>query len=151
MAGRGVDRAGALFERDVIAEDAERIAIEKRMAEDGAFELRAGKRGDGFRIRSSRSFSAVTFSSSTRDDVDVAADFDRDVFELRMIGDGDVGRDGPGRGGPDEAVDLAAGERGIDGRRVATSARSAPRWTGWCDSRIRLRLRPARCGRACTS
>ena len=36
MAGRRVDRAGALLERDVIAQDAERIAVEKRMAEDCA-------------------------------------------------------------------------------------------------------------------
>ena len=41
MAGSGVDRAGALFERDVIGQDAERIALEERMAEDGAFQLRA--------------------------------------------------------------------------------------------------------------
>ena len=41
VAGRGVDRAGALLERDVIGQDAERIALQKRMAEDGAFEARA--------------------------------------------------------------------------------------------------------------
>ena len=39
MSRSRVDRAGALFERDVIAEDAERIALEKRMPEHGAFEL----------------------------------------------------------------------------------------------------------------
>ena len=34
-----VDRAGSLFERDMIAQDAEGVAIEKRMPEHGVFEL----------------------------------------------------------------------------------------------------------------
>ena len=40
VAGGGVDGAGALLEGDVIGEDAERIAIEEGMAEDGVLELR---------------------------------------------------------------------------------------------------------------
>ena len=50
VSGRGVDCAGALLERDVIGEDAERIAIEKGMTEDGAFEARAGEAGEHFVI-----------------------------------------------------------------------------------------------------
>ena len=46
VAGRGVDGAGALFERDVIGQDAERIAIEERMAENGVLERRAGESGE---------------------------------------------------------------------------------------------------------
>ncbi len=38
VAGRGVHGAGALFERDVIGQDAGGIALEERMAEDGAFQ-----------------------------------------------------------------------------------------------------------------
>ena len=38
-----MDGAGALLERDVIGQNAERIAIEERMAEDGVFDLRAGE------------------------------------------------------------------------------------------------------------
>ena len=38
--GSGVDRAGALLERDVIAENADRIAFQERMAEDGALQPR---------------------------------------------------------------------------------------------------------------
>ena len=34
VAGSGVNRAGSLFERHVIAQDAERIALQKRMTED---------------------------------------------------------------------------------------------------------------------
>ena len=41
VAGRGVDGAGALLQRDVVGQNAERIALEERMAEDGAFQLRA--------------------------------------------------------------------------------------------------------------
>ncbi len=62
--GSGMDRAGALFQRDVIGQNAERIALEERVVEDRAFELRAGKAGDRLRSRSSRTFRAVTFSSS---------------------------------------------------------------------------------------
>ena len=56
VAGRGVDGAGALFERDVIGQDAERIALEKRMAEDRAFETRTGEARQHFGIRPSRTF-----------------------------------------------------------------------------------------------
>ncbi len=43
VAGGGVDRAGALLEGDVIGEDAERIAIEEGMAEDGVLDGGAGE------------------------------------------------------------------------------------------------------------
>ena len=43
VAGGGVDRAGALLERDVIGQDAERIAFQERVAEDGV--LHASRRG----------------------------------------------------------------------------------------------------------
>src|ERR1700683_4982538 len=43
---RGVDSAGTLLQRYVIRQNPERIAIEKRMAEDGAFELPPRKSGE---------------------------------------------------------------------------------------------------------
>src|SRR5258706_15594800 len=46
--------------------------------------------------------------------VDIAFDIDSYVFEFRMKGDGHVRWDGPWRSGPDEAVNTAAGECGID-------------------------------------
>ena len=46
VAGRGVDRAGAGFERDVVAEHAERIARVERMAEDEPLHLLALERGE---------------------------------------------------------------------------------------------------------
>ena len=50
VAGRGVDRAGALFERHVVGQDAERIAFEERMAEDRAFQPCAGKARRALRL-----------------------------------------------------------------------------------------------------
>ena len=44
--------------------------------------------------------------------------FQGDVFEVGVEGDGHGGGERPGGGGPDDGVDLAAGERGIDRRRV---------------------------------
>src|SRR5262249_37794148 len=38
MTGRGMDRSGALFERDVIGKDAKGIAIEEGMAENRPFQ-----------------------------------------------------------------------------------------------------------------
>ena len=151
VAGSRVHRAGALFERDVIAQDAERIAFEERDA---------GRRClPAARPRISRALSASAqpqlppwrFEQIRGDDVDVAADFHGDVLELRVKGDGQVGRNRPRRGGPDQAADLLARQRRIDLRRIATSVRNEPRWTGWSGSRTRPRLRPARCGRGCTS
>ncbi len=56
VAGRGVDGAGALFERDVIGQDAERIALEEGMAEDGVFEAGAGEGGEDVVGLPSRTF-----------------------------------------------------------------------------------------------
>ena len=90
VSGRGVDRAGALLERHVIGQNPERIAIEKRMAEDRAFELRARKSRDHLGLDPSRASPPPAFSKSYRDDVDVLATIDRHIFEFRMKGDGEL-------------------------------------------------------------
>ena len=54
VTGRGVDGAGALLQSDVIGKDAERIAIEERVVEDGMFDYGAGESGDGLGGRPSR-------------------------------------------------------------------------------------------------
>ena len=46
VAGRRVNRAGALFERDVIGQDADGIALQKGMAENRAFQLCAREARD---------------------------------------------------------------------------------------------------------
>ncbi len=43
-----------------------------------------------------------------------------------MEGDAHVGRDGPGRGGPDEAVDAAAGQRRVDGVGLRSQLEAHP-------------------------
>ncbi len=48
---RRVHRARALFERHVIGQHAQRIALQKRMPEHRAFELRPRERRDHFRLR----------------------------------------------------------------------------------------------------
>jgi len=45
-----MDRASALFERHVLGENTERIAIEKWVAEDHAFEFRAFETGDDLAV-----------------------------------------------------------------------------------------------------
>ena len=72
VAGRGVDGAGALFERDVIGEDAERIAIEKGMAEDGAFELRAREIARRLRCSAQPQLFGGDLQQIRGDDVDIA-------------------------------------------------------------------------------
>ena len=64
VAGRGVHRAGALLEGHVVGQDAERIALQQRMAEDRAFDARALERGDASGTRCQPSFSAVTLTRS---------------------------------------------------------------------------------------
>ncbi len=50
VAGGGVDCASSLLQGDVIAEEAEGVAVEKGVAEDGAIELGAGEAGDHGRV-----------------------------------------------------------------------------------------------------
>ena len=48
VSGSGVDRAGALLERDVIGQDAERIALQER--DDGRPRVPGARRGSGASI-----------------------------------------------------------------------------------------------------
>src|ERR1700732_574830 len=96
VSGRGVDRTSALFQRHMFSENAERIAIDKRMPEDRSFKLRARKTGDDLGLAPAEFF-ADGLEQFKRDDVDIAIDFGGHVLKFRMEGDGDVGRNGPGR------------------------------------------------------
>ena len=72
VAGRGVDGAGALLERDVVGQNAERIALQERMAEDRAFERRAGERAPLREYSSQPHFSRRLLQQVRGDDVDLA-------------------------------------------------------------------------------
>ncbi len=60
------------------------------------------------------------------DNVDVATDLRRDVGEFGMVGDRQVGRNGPGRSRPDQSPNAAAGERGIDERGIGGKRKAHP-------------------------
>src|SRR6266404_9149790 len=63
------------------------------------------------------------------DDVDVASHIHRHVLEVWVVGDRHIGGDGPGRGGPDQAVDFTAGQRRMDFGRVRGEREPHP--DGW--------------------
>ena len=77
-------------------------------------------------------FLSSDFHQIGGDDVDVigraigGANFNRGVLELGVIGDGHVGGHGPGRGGPDEAVNFAARQRGVEFRGVGSEGKTHP-------------------------
>ncbi len=125
VAGRRMNRAGALFQRHVIAEDPERIAVDEGMPEGGAFKLVAVEPGDDLGFGPA-AFLRGRFEQIRRNDVNVVADFHRHVFEFRMKRDREVGRQRPRRGGPDQAVDVLPGQCGIDRRRIGRQRKANP-------------------------
>ena len=111
-----VYRAGALFKRDVIAEDAERLPLHKRMLKHGAFKLGAGEaRKHGFLPTQ---LFAQLVEQAFSDNHYALWRIDRDVFEFRMKADRQVGRHGPGGGRPDDRVYVFACQCRIDESRV---------------------------------
>src|SRR5207248_316397 len=113
MAGGRVDSAGTLLEGDVIGENAERIAIEEWVTEDGVLDGGSGELGDNLEILPA-AFLGSCGEQIIGNDIDVTGNIRGHILELRMEGDRHVGGNGPGRRGPDQAIDFAAGERGID-------------------------------------
>ena len=110
VARGGVHRAGALLERDVVGQHAERIAGVQRMAEPDLLEL------DPFHARNRRAERAPGHFGDLRgqrfgDDHGAAVHVVRGVVELGMEGDRQVRRDRPRRRRPDEDRHVAAGER----------------------------------------
>ncbi len=114
MAGRGVDGSGALFKRDVIAQNSQGIALQERVAEDSLLKLFAGERGEQLQFLPIAGFGRGVYQI-LGDEIDNAVIFNRRVGESRVITDGEIRRNGPGRGGPDEAKDAFAGQGRIDG------------------------------------
>jgi hypothetical protein len=72
VSGRGVDGAGALFQRDMIGQDAERIAFQKRVMKDCAFKARSGEAGQYF-VVGPAAFFGGDFQEVGGDEVDGTA------------------------------------------------------------------------------
>ena len=125
VTGRGVDCAGSLLQRHVIAQDAERITLQKRMAENRSVQFRALEMGQPLRLLPSASLGRRA-GQFLRDDVDVSGFLDRRVGVMGVKRDREIGRDGPGRRGPDQPVHPLAGERGIDRGRIGRKREPNP-------------------------
>ena len=120
VGGRGVDRAGALVGGDVGGVGAEDGAVEERMLEGGAVERGALEEGEDVGLGGGLGWVGgahqVRMNDDFReqclgDDVDRVRRVECDVFHFGMEGDGERRWKGPGSGGPDDGVDVFAGQR----------------------------------------
>ena len=121
VAGRGVDDAGAGFERDVVGEHADRRAIVERVLERQPIEHLALHHDDRIAERLAGGLAHRPGQVGGEDD-HPPVELVGAVVEVGMEGDGQVGRDGPGRRRPDQDRHLAAGKR-RDARREIASRR----------------------------
>src|ERR1017187_101401 len=114
------------------------------MTEDGAFQALAGEGGEDFVVRPAAlfggdrqqfrgydiggagAFACLLFARRAAGRRKRLLHLYRGVLVLRVVGDGHVRRDGPGCGGPDEAVNVAAGEAGVDLRRIRSQLETDP-------------------------
>src|SRR6185312_1454650 len=113
----GVDGAGALLGGGVVGEDCEDGAVEEGVGEGGALEFGAFEAGDcggGFHVADFVACVAGGCGELACNDIDVLAVVERDVFNFWIEGDGHGSWEGPGRGRPDDGVDFAACELGVD-------------------------------------
>ena len=121
MARGGVHRAGALFQRDVVAQHALRRPVVQRVRERDAFEGLALHPGHGVDERPSHR-GGHALRQALGHDHGAAVDVVGPVVELGVERDAEVRRDGPRRGGPDQDRDRLAGQRrhpfGQQGRAV---------------------------------
>ena len=128
VGGCGVDGAGALVGGDVGGDDAEDGAVEEGVLEGGArrgaaveegqdVSLRGGLGGflRGHQVGVDDDFG----EQGLGDDVDAGGGREGDVFHFGMEGDGERRGQGPGSGGPDDGVDIFAGQRRSDSGGVA--------------------------------
>lgn len=106
VAGGGVDDAGAVFGGDVVGEDGGGFASVDRVLEFGVFDFGAFECFHHL-VGSDSAFGEGGFGEVFEDDeVAVIVGYGDDVFQVRVEGDGEVGGDGPGGGGPDHAANV---------------------------------------------
>ncbi len=111
VAGSGMHAAGAGVEGDIIGQDDQRLPVQKGMAAMFPFQEPGRKGGQNpviFQAEDLKGLLDQFFSH----DPDLVAGLDRGVGEIRMQGHGQVGRQGPGSGGPDHHRHLFIGQRG---------------------------------------
>ena len=160
MRGRGVHGAGAGLERHVIADDHRHVLLEERMLELQVLELLAGELRQHLALAQAiaRQAGVEQFVGQHQHfRVPVARHPDRHVFDVRPQRHGLVGRQRPGRGGPDHQRHRDARRWHRSSRRCA--ARTPPDRRRGIPRRRRAkscprtppRLRPARSGNPGTS
>jgi hypothetical protein len=146
MTRRCMNETRSRFERDVVAEDEDAVAIEERVTVFQAVESGTFESCDDVRIAPSRSL-RNRFEQTGGDDVQSFRNIDDDVFELGMERDGEVRRKRPGCRRPDDGEERPLR---IDPELFGNfRGRSSPR--GMCARRIRLLLRRAQSGSTYTS
>jgi hypothetical protein len=89
------------------------FTVDEGVLEDGLIEFGAGEAGE-FGAIGPGAGGLDGIEQAGGDEIDGATGFVGDVLEARVEGDAHVGRDGPRSSGPDEAVDVLAGEGGVD-------------------------------------
>ena len=122
MTGRRVHAAGTGFEGDVIAEHQQGIARVKRMPAVFPFK-QLGREG-----RQNRKFIDAEgfkdfFVKALGHDQHFAAAIHRNIGECGVETDAEVGRDGPGSGGPDHEKELFTGQGGKFRRQIVGISR----------------------------
>ena len=109
VTGSRVNGTSSLLQRDVITKNSRGDAIHERMPKIESAQTVAVKAG-----KCDRAFPTELFrryrKQIGRDNVNAVTDFDCRIFELRVIGDGEVGRQGPGGGGPDKTENFLSGQ-----------------------------------------
>ncbi len=109
VAGGGVHAAGALVEEDVVGVDQQRIAPMQGVTRLEAVQfasLELQQLGEGVLVEGGDGR-----QQGGSGDIELALHLEQGVVEVGVHGDGQVGRDGPGGGGPDEDRNRSAGVR----------------------------------------
>ena len=110
MAGSGMHAAGTGIQGYMGAQNKQRVPRIQRMNAVLFFKvLRIDAAQDG-KIRNAEGLHAGVHQFPGQDVNLVATDIDGDIFEIRVQRNGQVRRNGPGRGGPDENKNLFAGQ-----------------------------------------
>ena len=109
MAGRRVDAAGAAVHGHVVGEDDRGGAVDEGVAGAQVLERAAGDRLDDGRGRAEAGGRRDGAQERARDDDPLGTQVGDHVVDVRIDRDGEVGRDRPGRRGPDDDAEGLVG------------------------------------------